>query len=63
MFPRKILLQNPIENLKGCQQKSTRCKTGEELLGFSTEFRKPEYVIVIFRTFLHANLFQRVEAF
>ena len=30
-----------------------------DLLGFSSEFRKPEYVIVIFRSFLHAHLSQR----
>ena len=38
-------------------------QTGEDLLGFSSEFRKPEYVIVIFRTILHANFFQQVSAF
>ena len=32
-------------------------------LGFSLEFRKPEYVIVIFHTILQANLFQHIEAF
>ena len=37
-------------------------ETGEELLGFLPEFRKPEYVNVIFHTFLHANLFQQIEA-
>ena len=40
----------------------TNCRP-TELLGFLSEFRKPEYVIVIFRTFLHANVFERVEAF
>ena len=40
-------------------------QTSEELLAFSSEFRKPEYVIVILIlcTFLHANSFQQVEAF
>ena len=32
-------------------------------IGFSSEFWKPEYVIVISRTILHAKFFQPVEAF